>query len=242
MEIRSKTIIYSKHKRKAVKEREIVVQEKLQKLDHIICNNVDLSKPTLDEYEDAKKELQAIYEKKGREAMFRSKARWVEEGEKPTKYFFNLEKKNYEKKKSILQLKIGENVTTSGIQEINKEIEKNYSELLETNLTKSQQINSKQEITEGLDIPKVPSSAQCGLELDLTLDELQSALKSFQKNKSPGEDGFSKEFHETFFDILANHLLDIYNEAFIKGQLSVSQRRGVITLIPKRGLLLDRIG
>ena len=29
------------------------------------------------------------------------------------------------------------------------------------------------------------------------------------------------------------HLLNSYNEAFVNGQLSVSQRRGVITLIPK---------
>jgi len=35
---------------------------------------------------------------KGKEAMFRSKARWLEQGEKPTKYFFNLEKKNYDRK------------------------------------------------------------------------------------------------------------------------------------------------
>ena len=30
--------------------------------------------------------------------MFRSKMKWVEQGEKPTKYFYNLEKTNYEKK------------------------------------------------------------------------------------------------------------------------------------------------
>ena len=30
--------------------------------------------------------------------MFRSKLKWFELGEKPTKFFFNLEKRNYEKK------------------------------------------------------------------------------------------------------------------------------------------------
>ena len=30
--------------------------------------------------------------------MFRSKSRSIEQGEKPTKYFFNLKKKKYEKK------------------------------------------------------------------------------------------------------------------------------------------------
>ena len=36
--------------------------------------------------------------------MFRSRTRWIENGEKPTKYFFNLEKQNSEKK-IITQLK-----------------------------------------------------------------------------------------------------------------------------------------
>ena len=30
--------------------------------------------------------------------MFRSKARWIEKGEKPSNQFFNLEKRNLEKK------------------------------------------------------------------------------------------------------------------------------------------------
>ena len=42
---------------------------------------------------------------KGKEAMLRFKVKWVEQGEKSAKYFFNLEKRNYEKK-TITQLKI----------------------------------------------------------------------------------------------------------------------------------------
>jgi len=30
--------------------------------------------------------------------MFRSIARWFEKGEKPTKYFFNVEKRNYDRR------------------------------------------------------------------------------------------------------------------------------------------------
>jgi len=39
-----------------------------------------------------KEELKKIYENRGKEAIFRSKLKWFEQGEKPTKYFFNLEK------------------------------------------------------------------------------------------------------------------------------------------------------
>ena len=65
------------------------------------------------------------------------------------------------------------------------------------------------------------------------LKELKNALHSFEQNKTPGEDGFTKEFYETFFDILQRDLLNSYNDAFQKGSFSVSQRRGVISLIPK---------
>ena len=50
--------------------------------------------------------------------MFRSKVKWVEQGEKPTKYFFNLEKRNYEKK-IITQLKISDGKIISDIKQIN---------------------------------------------------------------------------------------------------------------------------
>ena len=39
---------------------------------------------------------------RGKEAIFRSRTKWIEEGEKPTKYFFNVERRNYEK--TILQV------------------------------------------------------------------------------------------------------------------------------------------
>ena len=44
--------------------------------------------------------------------VFRSKCRWIEKGERPTKYFFNLEKRNCNKKTiSELELDDGELVT-----------------------------------------------------------------------------------------------------------------------------------
>jgi len=59
----------------------------------------------LNNFAAAKEEFKKIYDQKGKEAVYRSKACWVEEGEKPTKYFFNLEKRNYEKK-TISQIKL----------------------------------------------------------------------------------------------------------------------------------------
>ena len=93
MEIRAKTIGYSKTKRLNMKTREVAIQLKLEELDRKICNDTNLSDEILTEFEALKSELN-----EGKEAMLRSKVKWVEEGEKPTEYFFNLEKRNYEKK------------------------------------------------------------------------------------------------------------------------------------------------
>ena len=86
---------------------------------------------------------------------------------------------------------------------------------------------------EGLENPTLSEDEQQELENDLSKEELLNALKGFKENKTPGEDGFTKEFYETFFDLIGNHLLDSYNEAFDKGKMSISQRRGIISLIPK---------
>ncbi|KAL9959874.1 hypothetical protein ACROYT_G033243 [Oculina patagonica] len=66
-----------------------------------------------------------------------------------------------------------------------------------------------------------------------TLEECKKILESFEDNKSPGEDGFTAEFYKHFFDLIGFDLVQSLNEAFENGELSISERRGVITLIPK---------
>ena len=90
---------------------------------------MNLNDEILTEFEALKSELNEIYSTKGKKAIFRSKVKWVEEGEKPTKYFFNLEKRNYEKK-IITQLKISDGEIISDIKQMNKEIEEYYKSFL----------------------------------------------------------------------------------------------------------------
>ena len=102
MEIRAATIAFTKRKAKTNHNREKEIKRQLDELDDIICNNFqhpDIDK-ILDKYSELKNEFESVYEQKGKAAMFRSKSGWLEEGERPTKYFFNLEKRNYNKKPS----------------------------------------------------------------------------------------------------------------------------------------------
>ena len=86
------------------------------------------------EFENLKKELTEIYSVKGKEAIFRSRTKWIEDGEKPTKYFFNLEKQNYEKK-IITQLKTTDGEIISDMTKINKEIENYYKNFLTSTIS-----------------------------------------------------------------------------------------------------------
>ena len=93
MEIRTETMSHSKKKRKISRSREIILQERINALDREICNENGLNQELLDSYEAAKHELKEIYECKGKEAIFRYKAQWIEKGERPTKYFFQFREK-----------------------------------------------------------------------------------------------------------------------------------------------------
>ena len=146
----------------------------------------------------------------------------MEEGEKPTKYFSNLEKRNYEKK-TISQIKLNNGQKTTDPQLIQKEIESYFSRLYKTKICDSarpQQTEALQNFIETLDLPKliISDEEQTNLEHELTLEEIKNTLLSFQNNKTPGEDGFTKEFYEMFFDTLCSELLNSYKEAFRNGK------------------------
>ena len=70
-----------KGKAKNEKRRENVIRGRIEVLDSKICNEVCLDQNILSEHENFKKELQEIYEQKGRGTIFRSKARWTDNGE-----------------------------------------------------------------------------------------------------------------------------------------------------------------
>ena len=53
-------------------------------------------------------------------------------------------------------------------------------------------------------------------------------------SKTPGSDGFTKEFYIAFFDKLGPWLLKCLNFAFEKGVLTTSQRQAVIIPVEKK--------
>ena len=82
-------------------------------------------------------------------------------------------------------------------------------------------------------IPKITSDQQIAIDAPLSLDECYETLKTFKPRKSPGNDGITSEFYKKFWPVFGKFLLNSFNESFDKGELSVSQRQAVITLLDK---------
>ena len=140
------------------------------------------------------------------------------------------------RKKIITQLKTIDGEIITDLSMINEEIENYYKNFLTARIPQDENNNFDDNFarfSSDLQNPKLAQDEASELEQELTKDELLNALKGFQPDKTPGDDGFTKEFYEIFFELLWRNLLDSFNEAFQTGKLSISQRRGIISLIPK---------
>ena len=88
LEIRGETISYSSFKKKQEDKR----QEKLLIEINNLEKETDINYPIL---EAKKEELLQLRNKKMQGVFIRSRAKWTSEGEKPSKYFCNLESRNF---------------------------------------------------------------------------------------------------------------------------------------------------
>ena len=77
------------------------------------------------------------------------------------------------------------------------------------------------------------SDEMLDLDGEITLEECETIWNTFQNGKSPGDDDYTAEFYKQFFSLLGQDLVNSFNAAFDIGEMSVSQQRGVITLLPK---------
>ena len=71
--------------------------------------------------------------------------------------------------------------------------------------------------------------------MEISLEEVFNAINSQRNNKSPGNDGLTAEFYEHFSNEVAPILLEVYNSWKQLGIIGISSRKGIISVIYKKG-------
>ena len=69
---------------------------------------------------------------------------------------------------------------------------------------------------------------------EITEDNLLVALKCIAHNKTPGNDGLSKDFYQTFRKDIKDVFINSLKQEKIEGSLNISQRQVVIKLLEKK--------
>lgn len=231
-EIRGATIKFCKQKGKQTRQNEQNLNKRLEELEKDLTKAYrdESINSTLEEIDRVKGELEDILERRTRGSVVRSHAENCEGWEKQSKYFLSLEKRNY-KNKCITKLRVGDQEVTSQ-NDILQEEAKYYSELYKSDNNKENR--SETNFFDNDHIPKLLDNAKVKCEEDITEAECLKVLKTFKNNKSPGTDGLTAEFYKFFWPDIGKLVIESYMFSFASGLLSTDQRRGIITLTPKK--------
>ena len=226
--IRAQCIRQSKLLARERRRVEIVLEDKLKRTEELL--EEANSEAILEEYNEIKRELDDYKTEAAKKAMIYSKAKWLEQGERPTKYFLNLEKKR-SSEKTIHVLETDDGELISGNRQILSACKIYYEELHKSTIPPVDQSL----YMEGMQIPMLDDQERGLCNGLITGEECFNALKSMGGNKAPSVSGFNKEFILFFWDAIGEIIVRYINEAYNAGSFFVTQRRGVLTLIPKAG-------
>ena len=219
-----------KHSKEKAKEK----REKFQKLEKIIKEYETHPSENSENYLASKLEFEQLLNEKTAGNILRSKTTIYEENEKSSKYFLSLEKRNASQNTVKALLRNGnENSETQNPTEITKIIKQFYAQLFEKKTNVS--IGEAENFLSKIALPKVSDDLNNLLKEPISLIEMEDAIKTSMNGKSPGNDGFNREFYIMFWKNISKELLESFQEGKRKGILSNSQRQAVIKLLEKKG-------
>ena len=157
--------------------------------------------------------------------IVRSRLQWLQQGEKPSRFFMNLENKNFVEK-TIKKVKLRNGSCVTEQEDVLHHIKQYYETLF-----KSRDDNLETTAFKNFDI--LGENKYFDIGGPLTVDEVSSTLKRMKSHKTPGIDGITVEFLKVFWLKLKHIVTNALNCCYNKGSLSTSLRQSIITCLPK---------
>ena len=231
IKIKEQTIEYCTKKNKLKKNILNDLEQKIDKKEQELINS-NYNYRIMRERDELVNNLHSMIEIQNRGAQIRSRAKWIEDGEKCTKYFFSLERK-HNMNNTIKQLKRQDGTITSTNAEILEEQYNFYEKLYTKDNISKECIKNYLKNTKNHTCLK--DEDKDSLEGCLKDWECKNAILSMKLNKSPGSDGLPAEFYIAFWDDIKTIVINSLNAAYHKGELSPTQRKGILTLLYKKG-------
>ena len=227
--VKEKCILISSSHKKETKSKYNALTKDIERIQAFLSVNPNDFKQK-EELVSKEADLQHMHEENVRGIMVRTRATWISEGEKNSRYFLNLEKRNFDKK-HIQKLRKGETILTEP-RDILLEEKTFYENLYSSNDISANEINN---VLNDLNITPIDQDKATLCEGPISEKECYDAIMSMSCDKSPGTDGLPVNFYRIFWDDLKELVCNVFNTCFNDGKLCPSMKRGIITLLPKKG-------
>ena len=236
LEVRGKTIGYCAWKKKSKNAAQNLALHRLE-LAEIASDKQPTSDDLKRELDLARDEVHEFTKKEAEAAECRARIKWQVDGERPSKYFCNLEKYNaIQKYIPLLKVKNdkGMECLITEQSKIDLELYKFYQNLYRSQETKLKTLTIDGFLCQpGYDPPKLSENEALKMEGHLSLIEATAYMKKCRSDASPGSSGFTGGFYKMFWRNLKQFIVNSLNFAYETGNLSISQKLGIIILLPK---------
>ena len=225
-DIKVESIALSKQKRRDLSDKGVSLTNRLIALKHRLVSGDSSVKSEIADLEGS---LKVLMTEEYVGAKIRSRAKWLEEGEAPTKFFLKLASQKFEKS-FVSSVFNSDAVEVSTLPEIMKAHEDFYSSLFaEEPVDLATQNHLLSFVSR-----RLSDQDRDACEGALLLDEATEAVGLSNRNKAPGPDGLSVEFYLTFWSRLGPLLVEVFNEGLRASELSDSMKTSTTRLVYKK--------
>ena len=170
---------------------------------------------------------------RARGAQVRSRVKFVEDDEKNTAFFRNLEK-TQSNTNTIKRLTLSTGVQTCNERQILEEIQTIFKQRY--NKKTNNKINVPEMVEKyikNLKLPRLGEVDKAFCDRPLSDEEVTEAADCMNTDSSPGADGLPSEFYQVFWQYIKVPLIKCFNYSFEVKSLTHSQKLGVISLLHK---------